>query len=62
MPKVKIPIFGTVGKSITFDTGATAGATVGKNLFNADGSLVVVDPSLDAVVRVDPVTGDRTIL
>ncbi len=28
----------------------------------ADGSLVVVDIGLDAVVRVDPVTGDRTIL
>ena len=28
----------------------------------ADGSLVVVDTSLEAVVRVDPVSGDRTIL
>ena len=28
----------------------------------ADGSLVVVDDGLEAVVRVDPVTGDRTIL
>jgi len=28
----------------------------------ADGSLVVVDFGLDAVVRVDPVSGDRTII
>ena len=28
----------------------------------ADGSLVVVDPSLGAVVQVDPATGNRTIL
>ena len=28
----------------------------------ADGSLVVVDSGLDAVVRVDPTTGDRTII
>ena len=28
----------------------------------ADGSLVVVDLGLDAVVRVDPVSGDRTII
>ena len=28
----------------------------------ADGSLVVADAGLDAVVRVDPVTGDRTIV
>ncbi len=28
----------------------------------ADGSLVVIDPGLEAVVRVDPVSGDRTIL
>ena len=28
----------------------------------ADGSLVVVDSGLDAVVRVDPETGDRTII
>jgi len=28
----------------------------------ADGSLVVVDFGLEAVVRVDPVSGDRTII
>jgi len=28
----------------------------------ADGSLVVADFGLDAVVRVDPVSGDRTII
>jgi streptogramin lyase len=28
----------------------------------ADGFLVVVDPALASVMRVDPVTGDRTIL
>ena len=28
----------------------------------ADGTLVVVDSSLDAVVRVDPLSGDRTII
>jgi serine/threonine-protein kinase len=28
----------------------------------ADGSLVVVDSDLEAVVRVDPVSGDRTII
>ncbi len=28
----------------------------------ADGSLVVVDSGLEAVVRVDPVSGDRTII
>jgi len=28
----------------------------------ADGSLVVVDLGLQAVVRVDPVSGDRTII
>ena len=27
-----------------------------------DGNLVVVDTGLDAVVRIDPVTGDRTIV
>ena len=28
----------------------------------SDGSLVVVDPGLEALVRVDPVSGERTIL
>ena len=28
----------------------------------ADGSLVVTDPDLEAVVRVDPISGDRTII
>lgn len=28
----------------------------------ADGSLVVVDSDLDAVLRVDPTTGDRVII
>jgi len=28
----------------------------------ADGSLVVVDIGLEAAVRVDPVSGDRTII
>ena len=27
-----------------------------------DGSLVVIDSGLDAVIRVDPETGDRTII
>ncbi len=28
----------------------------------ADGSLVVVDTGLDAVLRVDPISGDRVIV
>ncbi|NII54413.1 hypothetical protein [Luteibacter sp. SG786] len=40
MKNVKVPLFGNPGKSATIDAEATNGATVGKNLFNADGSLV----------------------
>lgn len=40
MKNVKVPLFGNPGKSATIDAEATNGAVVGKNLFNADGSLV----------------------
>jgi len=40
MKNVKVPLFGNPGKSATIDAEATNGATVGKNLFNPDGSLV----------------------
>ncbi|MGE7136046.1 hypothetical protein ACQKIE_00235 [Luteibacter sp. NPDC031894] len=40
MKNVKVPLFGNPGKSATIDAEATNGATVGKNLFNSDGSLV----------------------
>ena len=39
------------------------GAIVGCNGDSSvGGSLVVVDANLDAVIRVDPTTGDRTII
>ena len=37
-------------------------APSGIAVVEADGSLVVVDNGLDAVVRVDPASGDRTII
>lgn len=40
MKNVRVPLFGNPGKSATIDAEATNGATVGTNLFNADGSLV----------------------
>ena len=38
------------------------GAIVGCNGDSSVGGLVVVDAGLNAVIRVDPTTGDRTII
>lgn len=40
--RVKVPVHGTVGKTATMEDGATVGARVGVNLYDADGSLVSV--------------------
>ncbi len=49
------PTFAQVGSGPGFES--PSGLAV-----EADGSLVVVDDGLDAVVRVDPVSGDRMII
>ncbi len=43
MSKVRVAILGTVGKSVTFDADATVGATLGTNLFDADGNVLTLD-------------------
>lgn len=42
MAKIKVPIFGTIGKAVAVDPRATEGATVGVNLRWPDGTLVQV--------------------
>lgn len=39
MAKVRIPVIGTVGKSLSFDPNATVGATIGTDLKLPDGSI-----------------------
>lgn len=39
MAKIRVAVLGTVGKSVALDPDATKGATIGTNLFMADGSV-----------------------
>lgn len=45
--KIKVPIFGTIGKSVPIDTTATPGATIGTDLKLPDGSV----PSLSGLAK-----------
>lgn len=44
MKVARIPVHQKPGNYVTVEDGATAGATVGRNLFNEDGTLVVLTP------------------
>ena len=39
MPRVRVPVYGRPTGYTVVDTDATAGAVIGTNLFNADGTL-----------------------
>ena len=54
MSKVKVPIAGTVGKSVRLDPDATVGATIGVNLYDADGELVTIATLAAAVADLLP--------
>lgn len=41
--KVRVPVLGTVGKSLLIDSEATKGATIGTNLFLSDGSAPTLE-------------------
>ncbi len=48
MAKVKIPVAGTIGKTISFDPDATVGATIGEDLKLPDGTT----PSLAELIKL----------
>ena len=53
MAKVRIPVIGTVGKTITFDPDATVGATLGVDLFDADGTLLTIEALAAAITQLN---------
>lgn len=59
--KVKVPIFQAPQRNVTLEVGATVGAIVGVNLWNADGSLVVLEPPSTPPAGEYPITYWRLI-
>lgn len=43
MSKVRVPIFGRLSNYVAIEANATVGATIGRDLFNADGTLFDLD-------------------
>ena len=56
MAKVRVPIVNSAGKTAVLDTNATAGATVGTNLYNADGSLFDPSTAIQEVLDTTTIT------
>lgn len=52
MAKVRVPVIGTVGKAVNVDPNATVGATLGVDLFDADGNVLTV-AALATLLGVD---------
>ena len=56
MRKVRVPVYGTPNKSTQIDPEATKGATVGRDLYNADGTLyeppAATEPSDEPAVTI----------
>lgn len=60
MGKTKVPVYGTVGKSVQINPNATDGATVGTNLFDPSGNLVRWDQILNPSAQGTGQTIDST--
>ena len=43
MAKVRVPVYGSVGKSVRVDQDATKGATLGVNLYDSNGNVLDID-------------------
>tara|TARA_R100001143_G_C3360997_1_gene135670 strand:+ start:4226 stop:5626 length:1401 start_codon:yes stop_codon:yes gene_type:complete len=57
--KYRVPVLGSVGRSIDINPKATEGATIGENLFFADGTPATLD-SLAKAITTEPRTSDIT--
>lgn len=51
MSKVKVPVAGTIGRSVRVNPDATKGATLGVNLYDADGTLLDLTALIQQIVN-----------
>lgn len=59
--KIKVAVYGTIGKIVSFDPNATVGAQIGVNLLMPDGTIATIaaiTAAVTAAVAAIPVTHD----
>jgi len=60
MAKVKVAVYGTIGKIVSFDPNATVGAQIGANLLMPDGSVATLAKLIAAIGTTGTSTGAST--
>lgn len=58
MPRVRVPVFGTVGKAVNIQTDATYGAQLGVDFFDEQGNVIGLKEISDLVIKEIGGTGD----